>query len=265
MPVQVNVIGTIIFLTAVGLVVAHDPAGSAGRGRADRAMPGGCRRDRRSRADDDRAAATAARPARPRRRAGGLEPDHEPGRRPRRGLVADHDRRRALPGLLVRASASRTPATPIRGSSAAVQAQAAKLLHGQQNIVYHEAGLRLYERLRHVAARRRLGRVPVEQRRGGSRGGGQAGPGRDRPAGDHRLPLRVPRPDRPDDGADHAPRTSIAATSSRCPGASTTRRTRTAIGGRRAARTRRALHLRLGGAARPDVPPVRLPRAASRR
>jgi len=30
---------------------------------------------------------------------------------------------------------------------AAVQAQAAKLLHGQQNIVYHESGLRLYERL----------------------------------------------------------------------------------------------------------------------
>src|SRR4051794_1972396 len=33
---------------------------------------------------------------------------------------------------------------------AAVQAQAARLLHGQQNILYHEAGLRLYERLRHV-------------------------------------------------------------------------------------------------------------------
>jgi 4-aminobutyrate aminotransferase len=33
---------------------------------------------------------------------------------------------------------------------AAVQAQAAKLLHGQQNIVFHEPGLRLYERLRHV-------------------------------------------------------------------------------------------------------------------
>ena len=33
---------------------------------------------------------------------------------------------------------------------AAVQAQAAKLLHGQQNIMYHEPGLRLYERLRHV-------------------------------------------------------------------------------------------------------------------
>jgi 4-aminobutyrate aminotransferase len=30
---------------------------------------------------------------------------------------------------------------------AAIQAQAARLLHGQQNIVYHEPGLRLYERL----------------------------------------------------------------------------------------------------------------------
>ncbi len=33
---------------------------------------------------------------------------------------------------------------------AAVQAQAAKLLHGQQNIVYHEPGLRLYDRLSRV-------------------------------------------------------------------------------------------------------------------
>ena len=33
---------------------------------------------------------------------------------------------------------------------AAVQAQAARLLHGQQNIVYHEAGLRLYDRLAHL-------------------------------------------------------------------------------------------------------------------
>jgi 4-aminobutyrate aminotransferase len=33
---------------------------------------------------------------------------------------------------------------------AAIQEQAAKLLHGQQNIVYHEAGLRLYERLQHL-------------------------------------------------------------------------------------------------------------------
>jgi 4-aminobutyrate aminotransferase len=34
--------------------------------------------------------------------------------------------------------------------AAAVAAQAAKLLHGQQNIVYHEPGLRLHERLQHV-------------------------------------------------------------------------------------------------------------------
>src|SRR6478736_6739452 len=33
---------------------------------------------------------------------------------------------------------------------AAIQAQAAKLLHGQQNIMYHEPGLRLYDRLRSV-------------------------------------------------------------------------------------------------------------------
>src|SRR3954463_3405045 len=33
---------------------------------------------------------------------------------------------------------------------AAIQAQAAKIIHAQQNITYHEPGLRLYERLRHV-------------------------------------------------------------------------------------------------------------------
>ncbi|HXQ96203.1 MAG TPA: aminotransferase class III-fold pyridoxal phosphate-dependent enzyme [Candidatus Acidoferrales bacterium] len=33
---------------------------------------------------------------------------------------------------------------------AAIQAQAARLLHGQQNIVYHEPGLRLHDRLRRV-------------------------------------------------------------------------------------------------------------------
>ena len=32
----------------------------------------------------------------------------------------------------------------------AIQEQAARLLHGQQNIVYHEAGLRLYDRLTHL-------------------------------------------------------------------------------------------------------------------
>src|SRR6187431_443718 len=37
--------------------------------------------------------------------------------------------------------------------AAAIAAQASKLLHGQQNIVYHEPGLRLYERLQHVLPR----------------------------------------------------------------------------------------------------------------
>ena len=34
--------------------------------------------------------------------------------------------------------------------AAAIAEQATKLIHGQQNIVYHEPGLRLHERLRHV-------------------------------------------------------------------------------------------------------------------
>src|SRR5256885_13712411 len=37
---------------------------------------------------------------------------------------------------------------------AAIQEQAAKLLHGQQNIVYHEAGLRLHERLARLLDRK---------------------------------------------------------------------------------------------------------------
>ena len=114
--------------------------------------------------------------------------------------------------------------------AAAIAAQAAKLLHGQQNIVYHEPGLRLYERLpallpggpwqaflansgaEAVEASVKLARVATG------------------PAGDHRVPLRLPRPDRPDDGADRPPRTSTAAPSSRCRAASTTPPTRTATG-----------------------------------
>ena len=68
---------------------------------------------------------------------------------------------------------------------AAIQAQAAKLLHAQQNIVFHEAGLRLHERLAHAAAggRRAVAGVPLEQRRRGGRGVGQACARRDgRPA-----------------------------------------------------------------------------------
>ena len=70
--------------------------------------------------------------------------------RPRRGLVADHDRTASATSTTPRGSASRTPATPIRGSSRRSRPRPQKLLHGQQNIVYHEPGLRLYERLQHV-------------------------------------------------------------------------------------------------------------------
>ena len=148
--------------------------------------------------------------------------------------------------------------------AAAIQAQAAKLLHGQQNIVYHEPGLRLYERLPARAARRAVAGVPVELGRRGGRGGGQARAGRDRPAGDHRVPLRVPRPDGPDDGADggqgRLPRRLRAAAGV----ASTTRPTRTAIGPPGGAARPVGLHVRLGGPARPAVPPARLPRQGRR-
>jgi hypothetical protein len=65
---------------------------------------------------------------------------------------------------------------------AAIQEQAAKLLHGQQNIVYHEPGLRLYDRLQHVLPGDGWGAFPVELGRGGGRGVGQAGAHR-RPVG----------------------------------------------------------------------------------
>ena len=142
---------------------------------------------------------------------------------------------------------------------AAVQAQAAKLLHGQQNIVYHEAGLRLYDRLAHllpggpwsaflsnsgaeaVEAAVKLARVATGRpviiglplrlpRAHGNamaltaakdvyRGAFEPLPGSDLP---HRLPVLLPR-------AGRRPR----------PG---------------------RLHLRLGGAAGPAVPPDGVPR-----
>ena len=108
------------------------------------------------------------------------------------------------------------------------------------------------------AAGRRLGGVPLEQRGRGGRGGGQAGPGRHGPAGDHRLPRRLPRPDGPDDGPDdrqgRLPRRLRAAPRVRVPHGLPV----LLPGGRRRPPARR-LHLRLGGPARPDVPPAHLP------
>ena len=116
LPLQVHVIGTIVFVGAVGLVVLNtlwerrgaaairEPAaaevGTGGSAMVDR-PPTPCR---------------PAPPARPCRRARGLGPDHQPRRRPRRGLLADHAATASAISTTRRGSASRTPATPIRGS-----------------------------------------------------------------------------------------------------------------------------------------------------
>ena len=88
----------------------------------------------------------AVAPARPRRRARRLGPDHEPRRRSRRrSWLITRDGERYL-DYIVRDRRDQHRSCPPR-VAAAIAAQAAKLLHGQQNIVYHEPGLRLYERL----------------------------------------------------------------------------------------------------------------------
>ena len=87
--------------------------------------------------------------------------------------------------------------------AAAIAAQAQKLLHGQQNIMFHEPGLRLYERLPGLLPGGPYQAFLSNTRRRGGRGGRQAGARRDRPAGHPRVPLRLPRPDGPDDGPDH--------------------------------------------------------------
>ena len=109
------------------------------------------------------------------------------------------------------------------------------------------------------AARRPVAGVPVELRRGGGRGLGQAGPRRDRPAGDHGLPLRLPRPDRPDDGAHDRQGRLPRRPSSRCPGSvyhTAYPYCYRAPGG---AHAPDACTCDWEAAARPDVPPVHLP------
>ena len=101
-----------------------------------------------------------------------------------------------------RASASRTRAMPTRAWRPPSPRRRASLIHGQQNIVYHEPGLRLYERLAAAPARRALAGRPGQLRHGGRGGHRQAGPGRHGSHGHPRLPLRLPRPHRPVDGAD---------------------------------------------------------------
>ena len=106
-PVQVNVIGTIIFVVAVGSRAADHAVAATGRGSrlccqhrslTQRVPTSGGISHARHRPDPRPTAAPlpdhAVVPA-------GLGPHHEPRRRPRRGVVADHPRRRAVPRLLL--------------------------------------------------------------------------------------------------------------------------------------------------------------------
>ena len=212
--------------------------------------------------DPDARTSTDRSPARPLGRPAGVEPDHEPRRRPRRGLVAGDDRRRAVSRLHLgdrrHQHGARPPAgrggDPGPGGEAAPRPAEHRLPRGRAAAVRAAAAR---------AAGRTVVGVPVELGRRGRRGGGQARAGRDRAAGDHRVPLRVPRPHGPGDVADRR--------QGRLP-----RRLRAAAGsvyhaaypycyraaGRRPRPVR--LHLRLGGAARPAVPPARLSRQGGR-
>ncbi len=157
-PPQVNVVGTIIFLTAVGLVAISTlglaPADDARRGDRPQARP---RWHLRSRSWSI-----------PRRT------DRRPTRRPSTSDLPDHgvvpavwsritnlDVDRGEGSWLITRDGTRyldySSGIGVTNTghahprvAAAIAAQAAKLLHGQQNIVYHEPGLRLYERLQHV-------------------------------------------------------------------------------------------------------------------
>ena len=101
---------------------------------------------------------------------------------------------------------------------AAVQAQAAKLLHGQQNIVYHEAGLRLYDRLRTLLPGRALAgassrtRAPRRSRRPSS------WPGRPRSARSSSSSAAATTAARPRRWPSRRPRTSTAADFEPLPG-----------------------------------------------
>ena len=204
-------------------------------------------------------------PARPRGRPAGLGPHHQPRRRSRRGVVADHPRRRALPRLLVgdrrHQHRSRPPAGRGGGRGAGREAAPRPAEHPLPRAracgcTTGSAG---------APAGRPVAGVPVELGRRGGRGRGQARAGRDRPAGDHRVPLRLPRPDRPDDGADDRQGRLPGRLRAAARDPSTTRAYPYCYRAAGGAHAPDACTLRLGGAARPDLPPVHLPGPGRRR
>ena len=142
-PVQVNVIGTIIFVVAVGarrsLDAPSEPAAAARPPSAKdtpmTAVTDPDARDRRPAPLPDRSVVPPVWS-----RITNLVVDRGEG-----SWLVTTDGERYLDytsGIGVTNTGHAHPRVV-----AAIQAQAAKLLHGQQNIVYHEAGLRLYERL----------------------------------------------------------------------------------------------------------------------
>ena len=141
-PVQVNVIGTIIFLVAVGFVaLSTAPSGAAaptGEGHAMTAITrhGGPRLRHHPLPDTSVVPPVWSRIT-------NLVVERGEG-----SWLVTTDGERYLDytaGIGVVNTGHAHPRVV-----AAIQAQAAKLLHGQQNIVYHEAGLRLYDRLSHL-------------------------------------------------------------------------------------------------------------------
>ena len=159
---------------------------------------------------------------------------HRSRGRPRRGLV---DRRRSTASATSTtraASASRTPATAHPRVAAAIAEQAAKIIHAQQNILYHKPGLELHDRLPRSSpaparSRARADRpLPVQLGRRGDRGRGQAGQDRDPSAG-HRVAFRGGFHGRTHGtmSLTRAAASRTAATTSRSWAASTSCRTRT--------------------------------------
>ena len=148
--------------------------------------------------------------------------------------------------------------------AAAIAAQAAKLLHGQQNILYHEPGLRLYDRLRTVlpggpwqAFLSNSGAEAVEA----SVKLARVATGR--PA---ILAFRY--------GYHGRTAQTMALTTAKdvyrgafepLPGLRLPHGLSVLLSSRRRRPRPRRLHLRLGGPARPDVPPVHLPGPGRRR
>ena len=122
-------------------------------------------RARLQRADHDRhrdrrrRGRTAARPLGRARRSG---PDHEPRRRARRGLLADHHRRRALPRLHLGDRRDEHRATRIRGSRPRSRSRRRSCSTASRTSSTTSPGLRLYERLRHVLPGEAVGGVPLE-------------------------------------------------------------------------------------------------------